>query len=110
VRKTLGGDAIVGAFCGVSRHDGLNAGEAGADYVAFGPVGTSALGDGRVADPEIFSWWFEVVEVPVVAEGALSRDVIAGLASFTDFFAIGDEIWRTDDAVAELSQLIQAMG
>jgi thiamine-phosphate pyrophosphorylase len=38
-RKELGAEAIVGAFCGGSRHDGLAAGEAGADYIAFGPVG-----------------------------------------------------------------------
>ncbi|MFN0116120.1 MAG: thiamine phosphate synthase, partial [Paracoccaceae bacterium] len=37
-RKLLGPDAIVGAYCGVTRHDGINAAEAGADYVAFGPV------------------------------------------------------------------------
>ncbi|HIE71875.1 MAG TPA: hypothetical protein EYP98_17775, partial [Planctomycetes bacterium] len=36
-RKELGPDAIVGAFCGTSRHDGMVAGEAGADYVALGP-------------------------------------------------------------------------
>ncbi len=38
-RKELGEDAIVGAFCGASRHDGMNAGEAGADYVSFRPGG-----------------------------------------------------------------------
>ena len=36
-RKELGADAIVGAFCGASRHEGMNAGEAGADYVSFAP-------------------------------------------------------------------------
>src|SRR4028118_212806 len=39
VRKDLGDDAIVGAFCHASRHDGMTAGELGADYVSFGPVG-----------------------------------------------------------------------
>ncbi|MBC7675903.1 MAG: thiamine phosphate synthase, partial [Rhodoferax sp.] len=39
VRKDLGNDAIIGAFCGITRHDGISAAEAGADYVAFGPVG-----------------------------------------------------------------------
>ena len=48
-RKELGNDAIVGAFCGASRHDGMNAGEMGADYVAFGPAGTTALGTGERA-------------------------------------------------------------
>ena len=43
-RKELGADAIVGAFCGASRHDGMSAAEAGADYVSFGPTGVSALG------------------------------------------------------------------
>ena len=37
-RKALGPDAIVGSFCAASRHDGLSAGEAGADYIAFGPI------------------------------------------------------------------------
>ena len=49
-RKLLGPDAIVGAFCGASRHEGMTAGEAGADYVSFGPVGTSALGSGATAE------------------------------------------------------------
>ncbi len=43
-RKDLGPDAIVGAFCAASRHDGLTAAEAGADYVGFGPV-SGSLGD-----------------------------------------------------------------
>ena len=49
VRKALGKDAIVGAFAHASRHEGMNAGEIGADYVSFGPVGASGLGDGTVA-------------------------------------------------------------
>ncbi len=50
-RKDLGRDAIVGAFCASSRHDAMNAAEAGADYVSFGPVAASGLGDGAVAEP-----------------------------------------------------------
>ena len=40
-RKELGEDAIVGAFCGNSRHDGMTAGELGADYISFGPAGAT---------------------------------------------------------------------
>ncbi len=108
-RKALGPDAIVGAFCGASRHDGLSAGEAGADYVAFGPVGESLLGDATRAEPELFAWWSEMIEVPVVAEGAVDAGTIAALAPVTDFFALGDEIWHTDDPAAELGRLIAAM-
>lgn len=97
-RKTLGPDAIVGVYCGQSRHDGLNAGEAGADYVAFGPV-AAGLGDGSVAEPELFGWWTEMIEVPVVAQGGLTLQSAATLAPVVDFVALGDEIWRSDDPV-----------
>ena len=108
-RKALGADAIVGAFCGASRHDGMNAGEAGADYVAYGPAGATVLGDGTRAARDLFAWWSEMIEIPVVAEGALTPEVVAELAPVTDFFAIGEEIWRAEDAVAALSQLVEAM-
>ncbi|MBT8409550.1 MAG: thiamine phosphate synthase, partial [Alphaproteobacteria bacterium] len=101
-RKTLGPDAIVGAFCGASRHDGMSAGEAGADYVAFGPAGLSSLGDGTRAEAGLFAWWSEMIEIPVVAEGHLDADLIAELAPVTDFFGIGEEIWRHEDAVGAM--------
>ena len=107
-RKTLGPDAIVGAWCRQSRHDGMTAGEHGADYVAFGPV-SGALGDGEVADHELFAWWSEMIEVPVVAEGGLTPELVRSLAPVTDFFAIGEEIWREEDALAALKTLRDAM-
>ncbi|SFP25131.1 thiamine phosphate synthase [Tranquillimonas alkanivorans] len=109
-RKELGSDGIVGAFCGASRHDGMNAGEGGADYVSFGPVGSSPLGDGTQADRDLFSWWSEMIEVPVVAEGALTGDLVESLAPVTDFFGLGDELWRADDPLAALEALIARMG
>ncbi|MEQ5871916.1 thiamine phosphate synthase [Sagittula sp. NFXS13] len=107
-RKTLGPDAIVGTGNGTSRHDGMNAGEAGADYVSFGPIG-GALGDGELAELDLFRWWSEVIEVPVVAEGGLTEDNVRSLAPFTDFFAIGEEIWREEDPLAALKRLTAAM-
>lgn len=109
-RKQLGPDAIVGAFCGASRHDGITAGEAGADYVSFGPVSETGLDSGELAGFEVFEWWSEMIEVPVVAEGGLTREKITTLAPVTDFFAIGDEIWQAPDAVASLSDLMAALG
>lgn len=109
-RKALGPDAIIGAFCAQSRHEGMNAGEGGADYIAFGPAGATGLGDGEQAEAELFGWWSEMIELPVVAEGALDADVVATLAPITDFFGIGDEIWRQDNPAAALGALIGAMG
>jgi thiamine-phosphate pyrophosphorylase len=92
-RKALGAEAIVGAFCRASRHDGLSAGEAGADYVSFGPVGGSDLGDGTTAEHDLFAWWSSMIEVPVVAEGGLELEAAEALAGVVDFVALGDEIW-----------------
>ena len=104
-RKELGADAIVGAFCGGSRHEGMNAGEAGADYVAFGPCGLTALGLGEPADLDLFQWWSEMIEVPVVAEGALDAALVRQLWTVADFIAIGPEIWSAEDPAAALSAL-----
>lgn len=109
-RKELGQEAIVGCFCAASQHDGMTAGEAGADYVCFGPVGETGLGTGARAERDLFQWWSEVIEVPVVAEGALTEALVRDFAPVTDFFAVGEEIWTTEDPVAALGRLVAAMG
>jgi thiamine-phosphate pyrophosphorylase len=109
VRADLGGDAIVGTFCGVSRHDGMTSAEIGADYVSFGPVGRTALGTGDVAEAELFAWWSEMIEVPVVAEGALDADLVRLLAPVVDFFGFGEEIWGAEDPAAGLGRFMDAM-
>lgn len=104
-RKELGADAIVGAFCGTSRHDGMNAAEAGADYVSFGPCGQTALGHGNHVEMDLFQWWSDMIEVPVVAEGALTPGLIGQLAPVSDFIALGPEIWSEPDPVEALAHL-----
>ena len=71
--------------------------------MAFGPI--TPFGDVAAAEDDLFQWWSDVVEVPVVAEGGLSPDSVARLAPMTDFFAIGEEIWSADDPVAALGTL-----
>jgi len=109
VRKDLGDDAIIGTFCGNSTHDGMTAGELGADYVSFGPCGQTPLGDGSTAPLDLFEWWSQMIEVPVVAEGALDEDLVRALSPHTDFFGLGDELWRHDDPAAVLKSLIAVM-
>ncbi len=112
VRKALGQDAIVGAFAHVSRHEGLTAGEIGADYVSFGPVGRvgrSATGSPRRCD--LFEWWSEMIEVPVVAEGGLTPDLAAALAGSADFIALGAEIWTAPAGeMAALAAIVERLG
>lgn len=105
-RRDLGADAIVGAFCGVSRHLAMSAAEAGADYVSFGPVGGPAPASApELAPLDLFAWWSEMIEVPVVAEGGLDAELIGKLAPITDFIALGPEIWIADDPAQALSSL-----
>lgn len=110
VRKDLGNDAIVGAFCGTTRHEGISAGEAGADYAAFGPVGDTTLGKGERAEFELFEWWSQMIEVPCIAEGALTAELIGQFGPVTDFFGLGEEIWGADDPAAALKALIAPLG
>jgi thiamine-phosphate pyrophosphorylase len=109
-RKDLGADAIVGAFCGTSKHEGMTAGEAGADYVALGPIGETRLGDGSRAAFETFEWWSEVIEVPIIAEGALTAELVARFGPVTDFFAVGEEIWGREDPLQALKDLLAPLG
>ena len=100
VRKALGPDRIIGAFAGVSRHIGMALAEAGADYVAFGPVGeTGGLGDGSRAGDEIFEWWAEMIETLVVAEGAVTPADAARLAPFTDFVVPDLGMWTAPEGI-----------
>ncbi len=107
VREALGPDAIVGTYCGASRHAGMTAGEIGADYIAFGPVADSALGSGKTAPYDLFKWWSQTVEVPIIAEGNITPEAADALAPIVDFFAFGDEIWGADDPSATLGDYIK---
>lgn len=110
VRKDLGADAIVGAFCGTSRHEGMSAGEAGADYAAFGTLGDTKLGKGERVEFDLFEWWSQVIEVPSIAEGALTAELVAKFGPVTDFFGVGEEIWGAEDPVAALKALMAPLG
>ncbi len=88
----------------------MNAGESGCDYVSLGPLSDTGLGDGAVAEFDAFQWWSEMIELPVVAEGALDLRAVETLAPVTDFFGIGPEIWGADDPKAALQALIAPLG
>ncbi len=92
-RAEVGPARSVGAWGGASRHWGMTAAEAGADYVALGPVAAGALGDGREADEALFRWWAEMIETPVVAEGGVTPDIARALAPWVDFVAARMSVW-----------------
>src|SRR5262245_61316361 len=74
-RKLVGPNAIVGVTCYASRHLAMEAGEAGADYVAFGAFYPTETKDpSSTADCELLNWWQEAVEVPCVAIGGITTE------------------------------------
>ncbi len=97
-RKVLG-EATLGITCHASRHLAMEAGEAGADYVAFGAFFPTATKDARHrAEPEILGWWSEVMEVPCVAIGGITADNCAPLVrAGADFLAVVGAVWSHPD-------------
>lgn len=90
VRGLLGERYIVGADAGRSRHDAMEIGEAGGDYVAFGipaHVGDRATAETRQC--ELVAWWSEIFEPPVVAYDVVDAEHARGLAEAgADFVAV----------------------
>ncbi|MCI4644942.1 MAG: thiamine phosphate synthase [Hyphomonadaceae bacterium] len=97
-RKLLGPDAIVGASAKDSYHAAMEAGEAGADYVAFGafyPTKTKA--ETTPASPDLLSNWQAMTELPCVAIGGITLENARPLiAAGADFLAVSSGIWDAD--------------
>jgi thiamine-phosphate pyrophosphorylase len=99
-RARLGKAAQIGVTCHDSRHLAMEAGEAGADYVAFGAFFPSSTKDTRhVAEPELLSWWARLFELPCVAIGGITAANCRPLvAAGADFLAVSNAVWGGDEA------------
>ncbi|KPL67774.1 thiamine-phosphate pyrophosphorylase [Erythrobacter sp. SG61-1L] len=101
-RERLGRDAQIGVTCHASRHLAMEAGEEGADYVAFGaffPTATKEIE--HRAEPEILAWWAALFELPCVAIGGITPENCAPLIEAgADFLAVSGAVWNGDEAAA----------
>lgn len=101
-RTSLGPTAQIGKTCHDSRHLAMEAGEAGADYVAFGafyPTTTKPT-DFR-PDPSILTWWSTLFEIPCVAIGGITPDNAKPLVEAgADFLAVCQAVWSKEDPAA----------
>lgn len=101
-RRELGPQAEIGVTCHDSRHLALEAGEGGADYVAFGaffPTTTKEVK--HQAELATLEWWQALFEIPCVAIGGITPEncgelVLAG----ADFIAASGAVWNGDEAEA----------
>ena len=95
-RKLLGRDRIIGVTCHASRHLAMEAGEAGADYVAFGAFFPTITKDPKAqAEPDILTWWSELFEIPCVAIGGITVENAEILVEAgADFLAVSNGVWN----------------
>ena len=103
-REELGREAQIGVTCHASRHLAMEAGEAGADYVAFGAFFDSTTkdkGDAERPDLSIIEWWTRVFEIPCVAIGGITPDNCKPLIDAgADFLAVSGAVWNGDEVAA----------
>lgn len=95
-RKQLGPKVQIGVTCHDSHHLAMEAGEAGADYVAFGAFyPTTTKETTHRAEPSILGWWTTLFELPCVAIGGITPDNAAPLiAAGADFLAVSGTVWN----------------
>jgi thiamine-phosphate pyrophosphorylase len=100
--RALIGDAMLGVTCHASRDLAMAAGEDGADYVAFGaffPSTSKAVEN--LADPDLLSWWSELMELPCCAIGGITAENCGTLVrAGADFLAVIAAVWNHPDGPA----------
>ncbi len=101
-RQRLGRDAQIGVTCNNSRHRAMDAGEEGADYVAFGAFFPSSTKQTEFqAEPDLLRWWQEIFELPCVAIGGIMPENCGPLVQAgADFLAVSGAVWNGDEAAA----------
>ena len=110
-RALLGPSAQIGKTCHDSRHLAMEAGEAGADYVAFGAFypTTTKPSDYRPA-PSILTWWSILFEIPCVAIGGITpgngRPLVEAGA---DFLAVCQAVWGKEDPAAAVGAFAEVL-
>jgi thiamine-phosphate pyrophosphorylase len=98
-RALLGPSAQIGRTCHDSRHLAMEAGEAGADYVAFGAFyPTTTKPSHYRPHPSLLSWWSALFEIPCVAIGGITPDNARPLIDAgADFVAVCQAVWSASD-------------
>lgn len=110
-RALLGADRIVGVTCHDSRHLAMEAGEAGADYVAFGAFYPTTTKDAPTrAEPELLEWWAQLMETPCVAIGGVTTENAEPLVrAGADFLAVSGGVWAHPEGPAAAVRAFNAL-
>ena len=100
-RAVLGAESSIGVDARHSRHEAMEAGEAGADYVAFG---IASMGDaGRTKRDDLVAWWAEIFESPcVMLDVEQVAEAAQGDRDGADFVALTLPFTASSDDIAVL--------
>ena len=98
-RKLLGTQAIIGASCYNSKHLAMEAGENGADYVAFGAFfETKTKKPKTKAEITTVKDWIYISNIPCVAIGGINSKNCKELVKVgVDFIAVIGCIWNNKE-------------
>ncbi|HKX63707.1 MAG TPA: thiamine phosphate synthase [Rhizomicrobium sp.] len=104
-------DGIVGVTCHDSRHLAMEAGEAGADYVAFGAFFPTQTKDPKTqADIELLRWWSQTMVVPCVAIGGITiANAPTLIEAGADFLAVSAGVWEHPDGPESAVRVFNAL-
>ncbi len=111
-RSSLKGERIIGAGGIRARHDAMDIGEAGVDYVMFGEPRPDGSLPPLAAVVERAGWWAEIFETPCVAYAPDPESVAALVETGAEFVALG--AWAFEEGrdiralVAEANEAIAA--
>lgn len=102
-RTLLGADASIGVTCHDSMHLAYEAGEAGADYVAFGAFfPSSTKSTDYEARLDLLTAWDEATELPCVAIGGITPDNCKPLVEAgAHFLAVSGAVWAHEKGPGE---------
>lgn len=94
---------ILGAGGLRARHDAMDAGEAGVDYVLFGEPNPDGSTPPLAAIVERAAWWAEIFEIPCVAY-APDLDAVAAITETgAEFVALGAALFDAPDPAAAMA-------
>lgn len=106
-RAMLGDDKVIGITCHDSSHMAMEAGDSGADYVAFGAFypttskSAEKLAKYGAPTPDTLRWWSTYTVVPSVAIGGMTPQNCGVLVEAgADFIAVINAIWNAEGGPA----------
>ncbi len=110
-RSLLGPDAIIGATAKNSYHKAMQAGEDGADYVAFGAFYPTQTKEHTVpAELELLQVWQAAMLLPCVAIGGITASNAEPLVTAgADFIAVSSGVWAQPEGPAEAVKAFNAL-